>query len=123
MLCLAACLISGCGDKTTAASNSGGSGALAGSGGSNKPPGASQKLIVTPDSAAVGKVVRVNLEGRFVILKFPLGRLPAKDQRLSLYRRGLKVGEIVITGPQFDDNVVADVVTGEFQVGDEARSF
>ena len=115
--------MTGCAGKKPAASPPGGSGSLVGDGGSTHSPGANPKLIVTPENAIVGKVVRVNLEARFVVVNFPIGRLPAKDQRLSLFRHGLKVAEIVITGPQIDDNVVADVVTGEFQVGDEARSF
>jgi hypothetical protein len=80
-----------------------------------------RKLIVTPANSLVGKVARINTAARFVVLNFPIGTLPVIDQRLNLYRQGLKVGEVRVTGPQFDDNVVADVVTGDAQVGDEAR--
>jgi len=69
----------------------------------------------------VGKVVRFNSEGRFVVLNFPIGHLPGVDQRLNVYRQGLKVGEVKVTGPQRDDNTVADIVAGEAQVGDEVR--
>jgi hypothetical protein len=89
------------------------------------PAGASatnQALIVTPENAPVGKVVGVNAPGRFVVLNFPLGKMAAVDQRLSLYRRGLKVGEVKVTGPQRESNIVADLVAGEAEVGDEARS-
>ena len=79
-------------------------------------------LIVTPESALVGKVVLVNKPAGFVVLNFPLGTMAAVDQRLNLYRRGLKVGEVKVTGPQREDNTVADVVAGEAEVGDEARS-
>jgi hypothetical protein len=82
----------------------------------------SQTLIVTPESALVGKVALVNAAGRFVVLNFPLGKMAAVEQRLSLYRRGLKVGEVKVTGPAREDNIVADLVAGEAQVGDEARS-
>lgn len=82
----------------------------------------SEKIIMTPDSALSGKVARVNQEGRFVVLTFPIGHLPTLNQRLNVYRRGLKVGEIRITGPQLDDNVVGDIGAGEVQVGDEVRS-
>ena len=81
----------------------------------------SSKLVVTPEKALVGKVALVNLGARFVVLNFPLGRLPVVDQRLSLYRAGLKVADVRITGPQYDDNIVADLVTGDCQVGDQAR--
>jgi len=81
-----------------------------------------QTLIVTPESALVGKVELVNTIGRFVTLRFPLGKLPVLEQRLNLYRRGLKVGEVKVTGPQREDRIVADLVAGEAEVGDEARS-
>ena len=81
-----------------------------------------QALIVTPESALVGKVELVNNIGRFLTLRFPLGRMPALEQRLNLYRRGVKVGEVKVTGPQREDRIVADLVAGEAEVGDEARN-
>ena len=33
----------------------------------------------------------------------------------------MKVGEVKITGPERDNNIVADLVTGEAQVGSEVR--
>jgi hypothetical protein len=81
----------------------------------------SQTLIVTPENVLVGKVVVVNTPGRFVVLNFPLGKMAAPEQRLNLYRRGLKVGEVKVTGPQREDNIVADLAAGEAEVGDEAR--
>jgi hypothetical protein len=81
-----------------------------------------RKLIVTPETAATGKVVKVNQAGRFVVLNYPVGRFPALEMRLGLYRRGLKVGEVKVVGPQYDDNIVADVVEGEAALGDEARN-
>jgi hypothetical protein len=81
-----------------------------------------QTLIVTPENALVGKVALVNTVGRFVVLNFPLGKMAAVEQRMNLYRRGLKVGEVKVTGPAREDNIVADLVAGEAEVGDEARS-
>ena len=81
-----------------------------------------QALIVTPENALVGKVALVNPAGHFVVLNFPLGKMAAVDQHLSLYRRGLKVGEVKVTGPVREDNIVADLVAGEAEVGDDARS-
>jgi hypothetical protein len=80
------------------------------------------KLIFSPDNVLTGKVVKVNVDGRFVVLSFPIGRLPTLDQRLSIYRRGLKTGEVRVTGPQLDDNVVGDIVVGDAQTGDEVRA-
>jgi hypothetical protein len=79
-------------------------------------------VMVEPDTTLVGKVAKVNLDGRFVVLTFPIGHLPTAQQRLSVYRKGLKVGEVRVTGPQLDDNVVGDLAAGEAQVGDEVRA-
>ena len=80
-----------------------------------------QMLIVTPDKVLVGKIVTVNAAARFVVLNFPVGRLPQLEQQLNVYRLGLKVGEIKVTGPQRDDNIVGDVTAGDVAVGDEVR--
>lgn len=86
-------------------------------------PGATTEggLIVTPENALIGTVARVNLNGRFVVLTFPVARLPQVEQRLSVYRGGLKVGEVKVTGFRLDDNVVADIVAGEAQADDQVR--
>jgi hypothetical protein len=85
-------------------------------------PATNQTLIVTPENALVGKVATVNASARFVVLNFPLGKMAAVEQRLNLYRRGLKVGEVKVTGPQRENNIVADLVAGEAEVGDDVRS-
>ena len=85
-------------------------------------PATNPTLTATPENALVGKVALVNSTGRFVVLNFPLGKMAAVEQRLDLYRRGLKVGEVKVTGPAREDNIVADLVAGEADVGDEARS-
>ncbi|MDE3068736.1 MAG: hypothetical protein KGJ60_14475 [Verrucomicrobiota bacterium] len=85
-------------------------------------PGAgSPQPIVTPAQSPVARVVSYDAVGRFVILSFPVGQMPPEGRTLSLYRAGLKVGEVRITGPQNEDNVVADLIAGAAQVGDEAR--
>ena len=84
-----------------------------------KPAG--QKLIVTPETGLVGKVETANQNLRYVVLSFPIGHLPAMEQRLNVYRHGLKVGEVKVTGPQIEDNVVADIVEGDSGPGDEVR--
>ena len=77
--------------------------------------------VVKPSDALTGKLVTFNVVGRFAVLNFPVNRMPAIGQTLFLYRDGLKVGEVKITGPQKDDNIVADLVTGEGKPGDEVR--
>jgi hypothetical protein len=77
--------------------------------------------IVTLDNSLAGKVASYNDTGRFVVLNFPAGRMPKMDQHLFLYRAGLKVAEVSVTGPQSDDNTVADLVSGDAQTGDDVR--
>src|SRR5512145_3343675 len=64
------------------------------------------ELIVTPGGLVKGRVASVNPNARFVVLGFPLGSVPAVGKRLSVYRQGLKVGELKVTGPQRDNNTV-----------------
>jgi hypothetical protein len=78
-------------------------------------------MIITPDTSLAAKVVSYNPTGRFVVLSFPDGQMPTMGQTLFLYREGLKTGEVKISGPQRDNNIVADVTTGDAQVGDEVR--
>jgi phage tail tube protein FII len=53
---------------------------------------------------------------------YPIGvQLPAIERKLDVYRAGLKVAEIKITGPSRDLNTVADIIAGECRPGDEAR--
>ncbi len=77
------------------------------------------KVVLAGEKA--GKVVKVHATARFVVLNFPVGTLPEQGATLGLFRDGLKVGDARVAGPQLDDNVVADLVSGEAQVGDEAR--
>jgi hypothetical protein len=77
--------------------------------------------IVTPDDSLTAKVVSVNSVGRFVILNFPMEQMPRLQQPLFLYREGLKVAEVRVSGPQQDDNIAADVIAGDAQVGDVVR--
>lgn len=68
-----------------------------------------------------GRVLTYVASGRYAVLNFPIGHLPALGQRLSVYRGGLKVGEIKVSGPQRDDNIIGDLTEGEVQPGDEVR--
>jgi hypothetical protein len=82
---------------------------------------ATTKMVVTPDNSFTARVASYNATGRFVVLSFPVGQMPGVDQTLFLYRNGLKVAEVKVTGPQRDNNIVADLDTGDAQAGDEVR--
>lgn len=78
--------------------------------------------IVTPDNSISARVVRYNSVGRFVVLSCPVGQMPVAGQTLFLYRAGVKVGQIKITGPQRDNDTVADLTEGDAQEGDDVRA-
>ena len=80
-----------------------------------------RNVIITPGHATTGRVASVNPAGRFVVLTFPLGTMPPQGKRLNIYRGGLKVGEVKVSGLPLDINIIADIVAGESQVGDEVR--
>lgn len=80
------------------------------------------KTIVTPDMSLAAKVVTVNTAGRFVLLNFPAERMPKIPQTLFIYRAGLKVAEVTVTGPRSENNIVADLVSGDPRVGDSVRA-
>jgi hypothetical protein len=77
--------------------------------------------IVTPGGAMQGQVASVNANGRFVVLSYPIGGLPSLEKRLNVYHNGLKVAELKVTGPQRDNNIVADIVAGQCAPGDQTR--
>lgn len=86
-------------------------------------PAAPQKPVprVTPLNELSGRVASVNPALRFAVLNFRLTQLPQVDQHLGVYRQGQKVGEVKITGPARDYNIVADITAGEAQTGDEVH--
>lgn len=93
----------------------------AGAGASKTESQATEKIIVTPDVSPSGKVLQVNESSRFAVLSFPIGTVPPVGQMLNAYRRGLKVAELKVSGPQADENTVADITKGEVRPGDEVR--
>jgi hypothetical protein len=89
------------------------------------PAGATGKpsaVIVTPASVNAGRITSVNPAARYVVITYPVGvALPAIERKLDVYRSGLKVAEVKITGPSRDLNTIADITAGECQPGDEVR--
>lgn len=78
-------------------------------------------LVIKPAASAVGRVASVNLQGRFVVMSFPLGQVPTNDSRLAVFHAGAKVGEIKVTGPAQENLTVGDITAGAADEGDEIR--
>ena len=120
-LLLAMMMLAGCSAKRPATTNASGIRHV-------PPPSAvisrTNEVARTPALSGVqGKVAHVNPAARFAVLSYPIGKLPSVEKRLSVYRDGMKVGELKVTGPQRDQNTVADITAGEAQPGDEVRDF
>lgn len=80
-----------------------------------------EKPIITPITGLQGTVTRVNLVAQFAVVTFATAPLPEAGRVLSVYRGGLKVGQIRITPPApVMLNVTGDI-TGDVKVGDEVR--
>ncbi|HON09048.1 MAG TPA: hypothetical protein PLW02_13205 [Verrucomicrobiota bacterium] len=83
-----------------------------------------KKTKTTPNQLQIvlsGRIKSVNEKGGFVIISFPLGKMPMIGQRLWVYRDGNRVGVVKITGPQMDFNIAADIIDGEAKIDDEVR--
>ena len=87
------------------------------------PPPRSQqpKAVIKPDLRVSGRVAMVNAGARFVVITFPPGPVPQTDHCLNVYRNGLKVGEIKVSGPQRENDTVADITAGDVQLHDEVK--
>jgi hypothetical protein len=84
-------------------------------------PGQSPQTVIRPDFRASGQVVMVNAAARFVVISFPPGPVPQTGHALYIYRNGFKVGEVKVSGPQHENDTVADIIAGDAQLHDEAR--
>jgi hypothetical protein len=118
LLLLLAVMLSGCswGKRKAVPATTQGTAATRGQNGNG---GNTRQALVTPASGTIGRVKTVNASGRFVVISYPVGTLPALEQRLNAHRNGLKVAELKVTGPTRDTHTVADILAGECQVGDE----
>jgi hypothetical protein len=77
--------------------------------------------IMTISDTQYGKVFSVNASLHFAVLDYSLNQVPNIGDRLFIYRQGIKVAEVRVSGPQMNSNIVADIVAGEVKVGDEVR--
>lgn len=76
---------------------------------------------INPVTLVQGRVTFVNERFRFVIVDFAFHQMPRLEQRLGVYRRDVRVGEIRISGPSDGTTVVADVMSGAAGLGDQVR--
>jgi hypothetical protein len=88
---------------------------------STAPKPKTSAAVITPDFKPTGKIVMFNDQARFAVVNFAFGAMPKADDHLAVYRKGLKVGDLRATAQQKDNNVIADLMAGSAQKGDEVR--
>lgn len=64
----------------------------------------------------------VSKEGNFAVVSFPLGQVPSNGTVFSVYRSGMKTGQLKISGPAQESLTVGDFIAGVGQEGDEVRA-
>lgn len=77
--------------------------------------------MINPVTPVQGRVTFVNERLKFVIVDFTFHQLPRLEQRLGVYRRDVRVGEVKISGPADGPAIIADVMSGEAGIGDLVR--
>lgn len=77
--------------------------------------------LIRPLDGQVGQVLSINTRLRFVVLDYSLTGLPRLGDVLDLWRRQAIVGRLKVSGPILNTTAVADIVSGEPQMGDLAR--
>jgi len=68
-----------------------------------------------------GRIVVVRPMSRFVVIDFGIDTVPPLGQQMAVYRDGVRVGTVRISGPSMGSMIVADVLAGDARVGDEVR--
>jgi hypothetical protein len=84
--------------------------------------GSNTNVVMTPATSPTGRVVRINKEGNFAVISFPIGQLPANGTVFGIYHAGMKSGQIKISGPAQETFTVGDLIAGSGQEGDEVRA-
>jgi hypothetical protein len=77
--------------------------------------------VFTADFRPVGTVLLVNAAAKFVVISYAPGAIPEAGRRLAVYHKGLKTGQLKVTGPARDNNTVADILEGNAESHDEVR--
>jgi hypothetical protein len=85
-------------------------------------PAGNTNVVLTPTTSPVGRVASVNKQANIVVARFPVGQVPAKDARLSIFRGGQKVGEVKMSEETAETLRVGDIISGSAQEGDEVRA-
>ena len=85
-------------------------------------PAGNTNVVMTPATSPMGRIMSVNREGNFAVVSFPIGQLPANGMVFSVYRSGMKTGQLKISGPAQESFTVGDFITGSGQEGDEVRA-
>lgn len=77
--------------------------------------------LIRPLDGQVGQVLSINTRLGFVVLDYSLTGMPRLGDVLDLWRQQSIVGRLKVSGPILNTTAVADIVSGNPQLGDLAR--
>lgn len=100
------------------------------SSGSNKaepriqPGRAAPRPIVRGLDGSVGRIESIRTDLRLVVLDYSLSILPQHGELLSVWRDGIEVGQVRVTGPARPGTgkIGGEYVSGDVRAGDTVRS-
>jgi hypothetical protein len=72
---------------------------------------------------SVGRIESMRTELRLVVLDYSLSTLPQLGDMLAVYRDGVEVGQVKVTGPfrAGTGKLGGEIVSGDIQIGDVVR--
>jgi len=85
------------------------------------PPKTTVRIMPAEPEVAPATITKVDQTYQFVVIDFSARALPPVGTRLLIYRDGKRVGEVRVTEPTRAQYATADILSGDLQVGDEAR--
>lgn len=77
---------------------------------------------MVPVTSLFGRIVQVNAALRYAVIDFGVGNIPRPGDRLDVFRAGQKVGEMRVSNQARGGIIAADIMTGDVQELDEART-
>jgi hypothetical protein len=84
-------------------------------------PTTSVRIVPAQPEEVPATIRKVDDTYHFVVIDFSSRAMPPVGTHLIVYRDGKPVGEVRITEPSRAQFATADILTGDLQVGDEAR--
>lgn len=89
-----------------------------------KPGRSAPRPIVRGLDGSVGRIESIRTDLRLVVLDYSLSILPQHGELLSVWRDGIEVGQVRVTGPARPGTgkIGGEYISGDVRMGDTVRS-